>query len=115
MVLPHLFVRRLAEMADCPDEDSTYYIKEMRATEWRSVVSQFAQQQFSGSDVGLGSISPLLAEATRPFMSAMPPLATKAVSHSVTSRSAIRVISRRSNAIAIRSPRRRGQANYQVR
>jgi hypothetical protein len=42
-------------MADWPDEDSTYYIKEMRATEWRSVVSQFAQQQSSGSDVGLGS------------------------------------------------------------
>jgi hypothetical protein len=55
MVLPHLFVRRLADMADWPDEDSTYYIKEMRATEWRSVVSQFAQQQSSGSDVGLGS------------------------------------------------------------
>jgi hypothetical protein len=46
MVLPHLFVRRLAEMADLPDEASTYYIKEMRATARRSVVSQFAQQRF---------------------------------------------------------------------
>jgi hypothetical protein len=35
-----------------------------------------------------GSISPLLAEATRSFMSAMPPIATKAVSSSETSRCA---------------------------
>jgi hypothetical protein len=70
MVLPHLFGRRLAEMADWPDEDSTYYIKEKRVTEWGSVVSQFAQQQSSGSDVGLGSDSTELAEATRPFTSA---------------------------------------------
>jgi hypothetical protein len=39
-----------------------------------------------------GSDSTELAKATSPFMSAMPSMATKAVSHSETSRCAIRVI-----------------------
>jgi hypothetical protein len=43
----------------------------------------------TNADVRHGSISTLLAEATRPFLSAMPPIATKAVSHSATSRSAM--------------------------
>jgi hypothetical protein len=72
MVLPHLFGRRLAEMADWPDEDSTYYIKEKRVTEWGSVVSQFAQQQSSGSDVGLGSNATEPPGAERRAMSGMP-------------------------------------------
>jgi hypothetical protein len=38
-----------------------------------------ALREFDPAYVGLGSISTLLAEATRPFMSAMPPIATKAV------------------------------------
>jgi hypothetical protein len=59
-------------MADWPDEDSTYYIKEMRATEWRSVVSQFAQQQSSGSDVGLGSFASRAISTSRQRMSALP-------------------------------------------
>jgi hypothetical protein len=46
---------------------------------------------FSGREIAnvrFGSISPLLAEATRPFMSAMPPIATKPVSRSEASRCA---------------------------
>jgi hypothetical protein len=39
-------------------------------------------------DARFGSISVLLAEAWRPFMSAMPPIATKAVRGSETSRRA---------------------------
>jgi hypothetical protein len=71
MVLPHLFRRRLAEMADWPDEDSTYYIKEKRVTEWGSVVSQFAQQQSSGSDVGFGSIASKTIEVSEHSLSGM--------------------------------------------
>jgi hypothetical protein len=77
MVLPHLFVRRLAEMVDWPDEDSTYYIKEMRATEWRSVVSQFAQQQSSDSDVRFGSFTTKPDGATPQSLSASPRKRTK--------------------------------------
>jgi hypothetical protein len=63
MVLPHLFVRRLAEMADWPDEARPITSRKMRATEWGSVVSQFTQQQSSGSDVGSGSKCKNLAVA----------------------------------------------------
>jgi hypothetical protein len=48
-----------------------------------------APQQNSLSIGSYGSISTLLAEATRPFMSAVPPIATNEVSRSETSRGAI--------------------------
>jgi hypothetical protein len=48
-----------------------------------------AVRDFGPAYVGFGSISALLAEATRPSMSAMPSIATKAVRGSETSRCAI--------------------------
>jgi hypothetical protein len=47
---------------------------------------EVGRRQFA--DVRVGSISTFFAEPTRPFMSAMPPIATKAVSRSETSRCA---------------------------
>jgi hypothetical protein len=44
-----------------------------------------ALRNFNPAYDRFGSISTLLAEATRPFMSAMPPIATKAVTRSETS------------------------------
>jgi hypothetical protein len=54
----------------------------------RRVTSQgfAAVRDFGPAYVGFGSISALLAEATRPFMSAMGSIATKVVRGSETSR-----------------------------
>src|SRR2546429_605772 len=49
------------------------------------IVQGPASQKKRPAHVRYGSISTLLAETTRPFMSAMPPIATKAVSRSETS------------------------------
>jgi hypothetical protein len=49
-----------------------------------------ALRDFQSRSVRFGSISTLLAEATGPIMSAMPPIATKAVPRSETSRCAKR-------------------------
>src|ERR1700730_16422246 len=55
---------------------------------WSEVQETAALRDFDPVYVGLGSISTLSAEATRPFMSAMPLIATKAVTRSETSRCA---------------------------
>src|SRR5262249_38479407 len=62
------------------------------------------------ANVSCGSASTEAAKAMRPFMSAMPPIATQSVRRSETPRRANRDLTRRSKSIAIRSPRRRAVA-----
>jgi hypothetical protein len=47
-----------------------------------------ASQQTRAVDVSVGSTSTLLAEAMRPFMSAMPPIPTELMRHNKTSQDA---------------------------